>query len=84
MDDKFLTPLNKIEKAIPSSSLYQKIEDAFYDNKFIPMQTITLVAACILLLFFVNIYAVNTTSIKDSLESTATYAEQIINNFEIY
>ncbi len=84
MDDQFLKPLENMEKAKPSNALYGQIEAALFDHKVIPMPTIALVAASILLLLFVDIYAVNNTQEDPYQESTFVDDSQLINNFQFY
>ncbi|MFK8037390.1 MAG: hypothetical protein AB8B74_03820 [Crocinitomicaceae bacterium] len=84
MEDQFLTPLEKIEKAMPSNNLYLKIEANIFENKIIPLRTISLVAASILLLLFVNFYTLKNNASIGSNTNDTEYADQLVNDFEIY
>ena len=84
MNDQFLKPLEQIQKAQPSKDLHGRIEAAIFDNKIIPMPTLALAAASILLLLFVNIYVVKDSGSKQIESSSSTYDNQLINNFQFY
>ncbi len=73
-----------MEKAKPSKNLYKKIEASLFETKVIPLQTLAIIAASILLLLFINIYTVKNNVNHSIAESSSSDTDQLINDFQIY
>jgi hypothetical protein len=81
IDNNWLKPIEKMERAKPSEELFFKIKEELFASKVIPLRQIIMVAASILLLIAANVVALQA---YNSTSSNNTYSSELLTDYQIY
>lgn len=81
--ENVLNSTNGITQVIPNDDLYEKINQKINETKVVPLNTLWLVAATIIILLGLNIFLISNQN-HSSTNETAAFEQTINQNNQLY